>query len=366
VAALVATVTHNVKAIHLRSLLTSVGTLIVGRRLICSSSLIATAEAKLIALSLVSFLPQFVMFGLYVSNDSLAIYLGFLLIHKFRRLIYRPSFSSALLVIAIASLGLLTKGQFVGIVPLTFLFGLLLIWKRRIEIEHRGALLVLAALLGGSGLAKYVQNTLVYGSPFLSNLDFNPEWLAAQQGTYLGLAAALDINFLKLIFEPTVAESTKHSVSLLLFGSFWYQYIPESNFTGNLVASLRFIGGWMYVHGAAFFLLVAFGLLRLFLCSFSKKEQPNFWFRFFVVSLLASNVLIILYTFGKFDAWSILQARSLFPSFLGITVLLGFGLENVPPKFRRDSARFWLHGFLVGCAIYFGSEVALQVHHFVS
>src|SRR5687767_12625468 len=210
VAALVATVTHNVKAIQLLSLLTSVGTLIVGRRLICSSSLIATAEAKLIALSLVSFLPQFVMFGLYVSNDSLAIYLGFLLIHKFRRLIYRPSFSSALLVIAIASLGLLTKGQFVGIVPLTFLFGLLLIWKRRIEIEHRGALLVLAALLGGSGLAKYVQNTLVYGSPFLSNLDFNPEWLAAQQGTYLGLAAALDINFLKLIFEPTVAESTKH------------------------------------------------------------------------------------------------------------------------------------------------------------
>jgi hypothetical protein len=352
------------KFLQMFSLLTSVGTLYLAQKLVCSSALIRRKEAKIMTLLIVAFLPQFVMFGLYLSNDSLAIFLGFLAVYRLRKFFVRATIRNFLCLMLVLSLSLLTKGQFLGIcavmVPVAW------VWMLR---EHRAGgfqrfcTFAAAALLLAVGSMKYEQNALLYGKPLVTNLNFNPPWVAAQQGTYTGLKSVLDANILKLVIKPTSDESTHHAVPLLLYGTFWYQYIPESNFHGNLTPGLNRLGSWMYVVGVIPTLLLLVGLMALIRSPRLTLGIPGWrgWLRGVAVSVFAVNLAIVLWTFRNFDVWSILQARLLFPTLPGALVLLDAGIASIKGRLNLDNCLcIWSAAFGVGVAGYFGSEVILQ------
>jgi hypothetical protein len=220
-----------------------------------------------------------------------------------------------------------------------------------------------AVLLLAIGSMKYEQNTLLYGKPLVTNLNFNPPWVAARQGTYTGLKSVLDANILKLVIKPTSDESTHHAVPLLLYGTFWYQYIPESNFHGNLTPVLKRLGSWMYVVGVIPTLLLLVGLMALIRSPRLTLGIPGWqgWLRGVAVSVFAVNLAIVLWTFRNFDVWSILQARLLFPTLPGALVLLDAGIASIKGRLNLGNCLcIWSAAFGVGVAGYFGSEVILQ------
>ena len=355
---------ENPKFLQVFSLLTSVGALHLAQKLVCSSALIRCREAKIVTLLIVAFLPQFVMFGLYISNDSLAIFLGFLAVYRLRTFFVRATRRNFLCLVLVLSLGLLTKGQFIGIcavmVPVAWVW---MLREHRARGFQRFCTFAAAVLLLAIGSMKYGQNALLYGKPLVSNLNFNPPWVAWQQGTYTGLKSVLDANILKLVVKPTYDESTRHAVPLLLYGTFWYQYIPESNFHGNLSPVLKRLGSWMYVVGIIPTLLLLVGLMALIRSPRLTLGIPS-WrglLRGAAIGAFALNLAIVLWTFRNFDVWSILQARLLFPSLPGALVLLDAGIASIKGRLNLSHCLcIWSTAFGVGVVGYFGSEVVLQ------
>jgi hypothetical protein len=70
-------VSRNLKlVVQLLSLVLPVGTLLLLYLLIYRGGAIGSQKAKHYSFAIVALLPQFIMFGLYISNDSLAIFLG--------------------------------------------------------------------------------------------------------------------------------------------------------------------------------------------------------------------------------------------------------------------------------------------------
>jgi hypothetical protein len=95
-------------------------TLILAREFIRSTALLKTREGKTFALVIVSLSPIFVTFGLYLSNDSLTTLLGFVAFYKSEQLLHDVDTRAFLELVAILTLGLLTKGQFLVITACLF------------------------------------------------------------------------------------------------------------------------------------------------------------------------------------------------------------------------------------------------------
>ena len=364
-----AAIEDDPKLIQLFSLFTSIATLLVAERLIRSATFLRTDASKLSALLLVCFLPQFVMFSLYLSNDSLAILLGFLAFWQADRFFARNTTREFLLFAFVLGLGLLTKGHFIIITAILFplsAFRYLCcphgLWRRR------AATYVLAVGILGCGSLKYIQNAARYGKPFVTSCDFKPGWLAGQQGTYQGLGSIFDINIMKLLRCPTMDSSTLHSIPLLLYGTFWYQYIPESNFHGNAVPVLRHLGRYMNAVGfLPTCLCIIGGLMFLYrslpsACSRLSTVSRQGWLRAAAPLVFAGNLAMLLGSFFQFDAWSILQARSLFPTLLGGFVLADIALAYPATWIKTERVMtIWQWAFVPGTVAYFTGEIVLKL-----
>ena len=80
------------------------------------------------------------------------------------------------------------------------------------------------------------------------------------------------------------------------------------------------------------------------------------------VGLLLANVVLLFAAVLKYHVWSIMQARLLFPSMMGIIGAFGAGVEIVCRKARASSAlntSIILMGVLFG--LYLSSEIARQI-----
>ena len=176
------TVWGNLKFLQSFSLLCSIATLWFALKLSLESDLVGSKEAKLICAAIAAFLPQFVYYGLYISNDTLAIFLGFV----FFFLLVEKRYFAALLAI---SLGLLTKGQFLILLALSPV-----LWR---QVKGWRLKIVGGAMLA-AGTWKYWQNFYCYHRFFLSNGDFGPNWGKYQGEVYrsfwefVGIASAGD------------------------------------------------------------------------------------------------------------------------------------------------------------------------------
>jgi 4-amino-4-deoxy-L-arabinose transferase-like glycosyltransferase len=326
----------GVTAVHGLSLIFSIATLLLIARLLRQLPWIHE-KIRPWCLALAAFQPQFVLFSLFVSNDTLAIFLAILIFYQSWRLQLSPSLANCFSLGICLGLGLLTKAVFmVFVIPL-----ILFIWL----LGHRGTLpssqllARLASFLLTAGLLgcyKYVENFILFGNPTVSNLDFW-NWTSEQQPTWLGISSLLDFNLLKLVRDPVISASTVHSYPLMIYGSFWYSLIPESTFRSNLVSPLNRLGSMIYLAALCPTLLMLVGATRIGMRALaigarteaqkSVHTRDRFDYEGILLLTFLLNFLLIVAVGWRSDVWSVFQGRLLFPSFFPLLLAFNGGME---------------------------------------
>jgi 4-amino-4-deoxy-L-arabinose transferase-like glycosyltransferase len=327
----------GLQTVHFFSLILSVATLVLIARLLRLLPWIAE-KIQPWCLALAAFQPQFIMFGLFVSNDALAIFLGVVIFYQCRRVQEIPSrFNFCLLGMSVG-LALLTKATFI-----VFPFPLILfVWMtgRQSSLPFRqliSGLAIFVLIAGVVGCYKYVENLAFFGKPLVSNLDLW-DWTGnQQQPTWLGLRSLFDFNLLHLVRHPVISTFTVHSYPLMLYGSFWYALIPESTFHSNVAPPFDRLGSILYVVALCPTILMAVGAARMGMAAFAfgsrikpdagayVRERIVYEGNLLLIFLL--NFLLILAAGWRYDVWSIFQGRLLFPSYFALLVAFSRGME---------------------------------------
>src|SRR4029453_3119061 len=326
----------NLPAVHGLSLILSIATLLLIAHLLRQLPWI-NEKIQPWCLALAAFQPQYVMFGLFISNDALAIFLGVLIFYQCRRLQVMPSFFNYLLLAICVGLGLLTKGVFLVFVLPMILF----IWITgrqntlpRPQLISRLALFIL--ITGILGCYKYLENFILFGNPTISNLDLWL-WTQNQQPTWIGSQSLFDFNLLKLVSNPVISTATVHSYPLLIYGSFWYSLIPESTFRSNLIPPFHRLGSAIYLVALCPTLLMLAGAARLAiraLC-FGRGALPELGqgardrlvYEGNLLLTFLLNFFLILAVGWRYDVWSVFQGRLLFPSYFALLLAFSSGME---------------------------------------
>ncbi|MDP2605721.1 MAG: glycosyltransferase family 39 protein [Deltaproteobacteria bacterium] len=324
----------GVEAVHGLSLALSAGTLVLIALLLLRLPWI-NRKLRHWCLALAVFHPQFIMFSLFISNDTLAIFLGALIFYQCRRAQVMPSlFNDVLLGLALG-LGLLTKAVF-----LAFLLPLLVfLWITGRQWDFAGRQLVyrlgLFILIAGIlGCYKYVESAVIFGNPIISNVDFS-DWARHQKPTWIGPRSLLDFDVFKLVKTPIISPTTVHSYPLMTYGSFWYSLIPESSFQSNTSEPLNRLGSLIYLVALCPTILMVIGAARLGKESFtlgystmsSEPAQDRAVYQGVVIFILLLNFLLIMAAGWRYDLWSVFQGRLLFPSYVAILLALHAGMQ---------------------------------------
>jgi Dolichyl-phosphate-mannose-protein mannosyltransferase len=364
-------VSGSAKGVQVLSLIFSVLTLWVFYRLLYREELIEGDEARRYAFFLVCFLPQFVLYGLYVSNDTLTILLGALATLQVLQFLRRPAYSQIVLLSVLAGAGLLTKETFLAFLPiLFFLVPFVCIRAGQSPGKAVVAAMIFLGLSCSLGSYKFIRNYEEVGNPFVSSLDLPFSWIAEQRQSYRGAISFFDINFFKLLASPSVSPATEGAYPLLFYGTFWYQHIPESNFAGSRRAPFNYLGSLIYIFAlvpTAMFLVGFAVWLRSalrFLINWrpSRKNDQREFACFISVLFLLSNFGLILVVAVRHPVWSLMQGRLLFPSFLGLLVLFQKGFHALSSRTTVVKVLRGSMAGLAGCfALYFTSEIAYQV-----
>ena len=362
------------KGVQCLSLCLSIASLIVLYILIYRDGLIKGRIPQLYSFLVICFLPQFVMFTLYVSNDTLAIFLGALVVWQSRRFIQVTRWKEGLPLAILTALGLLTKATFLAFVPVLLAFVLSIYIRRGSLAKAFWAATAFLAIVLSVGSYKFIDNSLRFRAPFANNLDLPHEWVTEQKAHYLGFRSYVDVDLVGLIRAPTlVSDGDQYIVPgypVLLYATFFYQYIPEFNFTGNWHAPVKYLGSLIYVVGVLPTAVFVVGLISL--C----KQLPRIINTFdprsaekcgelcvcVAVCLLLSNIGLIFVTVLKYHVWSVMQARLLFPSMTGIIGAFGAGVEIVCRNAWTASILNILMILLTALfCLYLSSEVAHQI-----
>jgi 4-amino-4-deoxy-L-arabinose transferase-like glycosyltransferase len=352
--------TGSAKAVQLLSLVLSLVNLGLLFRFVVATPLISTERGRLHAALLAALLPQFVLFGSFVSNDALAFPLGTWLFLAILSWLERPTRGRLLALGALQGAGLLTKGTFIAYLPIAAAAILVVALRRRWPVARLARALVafglVTVLVGGY---KFAENAWRFGTPVVSNDELEQAWVQHQQPTYVGPSSLLDVDVTKLVREPWVSDASRQSIPLLMYGTFWYGMIRESNFTHTreepwaavprAIYALAVVPTLLMVLGAALALWRARSLLRpLHAGNALRAGETTFELRAGeLVALLAlAGQLTLVLTWGfKHDAWSFFQSRLCFAAFLSFALLLAWGLdalERRPGLARGASAVLWL------------------------
>jgi len=321
-------------------------------------------------LALAAFHPQFILFSLFISNDTLAIFLGALIFDQSRRAQVSPSFSNVVILGIWLGLGLLTKAVFlVFVLPLVFFVWL--IGRRQAfansQIISRLALfLIVVSVLG---CYKYVESLILFGNPTVSNLDFG-DWRGEQQPTWIGAYSLLDFNLLKLIRDPVISTSTAHSYPLMIYGSFWYSLIPESTFQGSLLSPFNRIGSMIYIAPFCPTFLMLVGATRTGIAALgfdpsaghnvSMQGRSRLDYESILLLIFFLNLLLIVAVGWKYDVWSVFQGRLLFPSYFALLLAFNAGMEWAESsRLRINVVRGFMSALIALFLVYILVEVWL-------
>jgi hypothetical protein len=271
----------------------------------------------------------------------------------------------------LVSLGLLTKATFLAFLPALFVLAAFVLLRRGHSARKAfAAALALSLLAGGLGSWRYVQNYREVRNPFVSNLDSGHDWVIAQQSSYRGAISFFDVNLWKLLRSPSVSPKTQGAYPLLLYGTFWYQHISESNFLGSSSPPYYYLGSVIYVLALAPSLVFVFGLFLLgkrlprfvTAADLSQQEDQRLLVGFVAVLLLFGNLALIFVVALKYHVWTLMQGRLLFPSFCGLLVPFGIGAGALADKGLASTVLKVAMVALVACfCLYFASEVSNQV-----
>lgn len=355
----------DVAAVHSLSLILSIATLALIAHLLRQLVWIDD-KIKPWCLGLAALQPQFIMHGLFISNDALAIFFGVLIFYQCRRLQAQPSRFNISLLATSLGLGLLTKATFlVFVLPLTviiWMIGRQHKWRSSQLTANLGLFLGCALVLG---CYKYAENFFIFGNPMISNLDLW-DWVRSQRPTWIGPQSLLDINLWQLVRRPIISTATAHSYPLMVYGSFWYAFVPESTFQGNLIAPINRLGSLIYLAALFPTLLMLIGAAKIagnacFGLSMTAASRPNISERttFEVVLLLTLvlNVFLILAVGWRSDVWSVFQGRLLFPSYFVLLLVLSRGMEWAQSSsLAKVAAYIFMSALMVMFVTYFAIE----------
>jgi len=320
------------KAVQALSLVLSIGTLGIFYWLIRHLEFIQPRFKKYCLLC-ASLLPSFVIRSNFISNDALAFFIGALIFLQTYLYIQRPCLRRQNVLALYLGLGLLTKGTFVFFVPPLVCLVLIMQWKATQGLRKSiFSLFVFIGIFTCLGAYKPIANRIHYGRPIVFNMDVNEGCFASQGPVYNGLKSFYDINIFKLIENDSFPFI--RSYPLLLYKSFWFQYRPYAD--QSLLARIgHYNQKATLLLGIVPSILVLIGILQCLslirdLCKY--KEMPlgqfnNILYRVFCCFLFLFNLLMIVYYTHKFDVWSSVQAKYIFPSFFGFIVLLHAGLD---------------------------------------
>jgi hypothetical protein len=361
---------QSAKVVQVFSLLLSLVNFALLYRIIRATSLLQSPMARLHALLFLALLPQFIIFGNFVSNDTLAYLLGTVIALAAIHYADNPTPRSLLYLGTAAGLGLLTKSSFLAFLPG---LAILLYYTGRnagFTLRQQAAALIIfglfCTLCGGY---KFLENRLAFGTAFPDAETLHHDYVERQSGTVQGIGSLVDFNLIKLIRHPFLDQPTIHSVPLLLYGTFWYGYIPESNFMATRYFPFNLLTRAIIVLGVVPTLLIAAGLV-----AYLRTFQPLQRLRMgggYTDSLKATALaLFLLGNFGLVvlwglinDAWSFFQGRLIFPSILSIALALGWGYQALTgwrPQWRAGlDALLLLNSTALGG--YLLAEIAKQI-----
>ncbi len=353
---------ESMKATQVLSLVLSIANLGLIHRIVRDTRLLSSAGARCHALLFAAVLPQFVLFSGFVSNDALAFPLGTLLATLTFAYIDAPSRKRLYVLGVVQGLALATKGTLIGFAPVIALVIAIVEWRRHralVPIVTAGLAFGVTAIL--VGCYKFVENQVHFGTPVVGNDVLKQEWVEAQTGTYVGPSSLVDANVFKLSRYPFVGEETRHSIPLLLYGTFWTGYIKESNFVATRRHPFKLVVRVLYLAAIVPTLVILVGigtrlrraghLARSALAPADDGERDlrvrSDLAALAALGFLALTTALVVKWGLKHDAWSFFQARLVFPAFLAIALAFGWGVEACE---RRGKLLLYLTNAALACA----------------
>jgi 4-amino-4-deoxy-L-arabinose transferase-like glycosyltransferase len=330
-------------------------------RLAATTELIASDTARRHVLAVAALLPQFVIFGLFISNDTLSYPVGTLFIIVAFAYVARPSTGSLLALGAITGVGLLTKGTFLAFVPVVPILVLAVAWRRRTPAPRAigmDALCLAVTLAVGS--YKFVENYRRFGRPVVHNLDFPASALLDQKGTIQGVRSFVTFDLPLLVVSPFDRKVTMHSVPMMLYATTWYAYLRESNFRVSRRTGLGLLLRLMCLVGFVPTALAVVGLGRVLgglreigrVPELPEREYVALGRRVTAVGLFFATLGIVIVAGVRYDVWSCFQGRLLFPVLFAGLLLMAGGLDGVMTW--RPASRRWLNAAFVVAYVAWG------------
>jgi hypothetical protein len=350
---------HSSVPLHILSFVFSTLNLLLIRRLLDHPTIAPQGHTKLIAMGFACFMPEFVMFSGFVSNDTLTFLVGTLLFWRLLKYIERQSAANLTGVALCMGLGLLTKATFLSTWPVLVV---LVCWleSRAGQPRRTVAAVAMFCLISlAVGCYKYVENATRLGHVFVHNLDAHNITWEKQRGTWKGPQTLYDLDIIKLIRDPILHPSHTFSIPTLLYATLWYPHIPNSSYIGNW-HGYEWVGSMIYAAAIVPTLLFVIGLGQGVSLLFRQMRSPRTIALASGSMMLLANLALVVAVGLKYDVWSCFQSRLCFQSMLPGLALFGLGADGLR-RFRIAgivaSAICWI---AIACfLLYFCVEIAL-------
>lgn len=332
---------HSQKVTQLFSLLLACGNLyllfVLCKRLL--SNILVRNISFLLAVSLHSF----VTFSLYVSNDTLAYFLGTCILYALHHYIRKPDLKNEIIIAALLGLGLLTKGTFLAFGPPLGLVVILSLWKKEIPVKMiLGRLVLFGMVTFLLGSYKYLENYYAEHRFIAHNIDF---FYYMPANTFIGIKSILYFNLKQLVKYPTFFEGDpmlEHVYPIIFYATFWYKFCePLNGFELGSRTSFKYIGSVIYVIGLIPSVLILLGaflksvsvfkfigkLKSTEKASFEKGLEEAAW-----LSILLLSILLVIIAGAKYNVWVCFQSRLFLQAFFPIIWILYAGLNFIRAK----------------------------------
>jgi hypothetical protein len=330
----------GLKFVQFYALLTSIVNLWLMGKLLKIT--IKDVSVRNLSFLLAAFLGTYLIYSLFVSNDTLAVLMGTWFFYNLIQYLRDQSSKNEIILSVSTGLALLTKSTFVPFIPVTLVI-IFLVRFRQPFLKMVLRLTLCGAIIGFLGTYKFMENFRYQRQFLIHNLDIFD--LSGNQIFYQGPQSYYNFNLLTLINDPNLSSRNPsiHSAPLLLYGTFWYKHVYfENNLTFGNYSGFRYIGSLFYIVGIVPTLVLVLGLglmiQRAFLFLFTWSRQyatPSFWEGLFNASclvLLLGSVATMFTGLIKYNDWAFMHVRLLGHAFYPIVLILASGLTFIKTK----------------------------------
>lgn len=332
---------HSQKITQIFSLLLACGNLYL-LYLLCKN-LLPDVLVRNVSFLLAVFLHSFVTFSLYVSNDTLAYFLGTCIFYVLHQYIQKPALRNELLLAVLLGLGLLTKGTFLAFGPSLGLVVILSLWKKNLPVKTIiGRIFLFGIIILVVGSYKYLENYYAEHRLIAHNIDF---FYYMPANTFIGIKSILYFNLKQLVKYPTYFQGDpmlEHVYPIIFYATFWYKFCePLNGFELGSRTSFKYIGSVIYIVGLIPSVLILLGAFLKSLSvfsflgklksnnseSFKKALEEAAW-----LSILLMSILLVIVAGLKYNVWVCFQSRLFLQAFFPIIWILYAGLKFVKEK----------------------------------